>query len=435
MQTLSYVSFHVCYGVESAAENRYTMNPLLEINPAACLFVIGPQLSHKCARNFKTSNRNVARAGEAETCPAEGQTFSFLSDSPPPPATYNSIFEAGLHATSVLLGKVKGGEGEYESSIPELVSEIKKIAAEEGMTVAMERLVELMKRKNCYKEWLKLIFEGEERTGSNSYIYGDKDGMKLSDSGKGQNSHHLTNANLHALSSMGMESIHHLLDLQKQGALLACTQYDTMLDSIAGTRPVTLQDAEILMQWSRLPTVPTLQPETSQDLQRKERQLHHPVGILHLHGVCTNPSSIRLTDYHACRDEDGDVSSSGGGATKRHQVTAMVASSDEDSFFSPGMDILREIFRKRLVIFVGFDRNYLDPLLPGILRKLYPDNEPGSLKNPPILLTSTPWLNSQSSLSEQLPAVFLSLMVSEEELYNLSHVISPGSPKNFTVGK
>ena len=404
-------------------QRQPTMNPLLEINPAACLFVLGPQLSHKCSRNFKVSND----VGAAEQCKREQQTLSSqMSKTRIPPATYSSILEVGLNATRFLLSESESERG--EGSVEPLLSEIKKLEAKEGVTVAMERLVECMKRKNCYNEWLEKTFSGEERRSNLDNLDEDNSCSKEAQ----RQNHHSTNCQV--VNSTATESIQHFLNLQKQGALLTCTQYDTVLDSIAGTRPVTLQDTETLKHWSRLPTLPSLQ-ETPHDVQpgKEHHHAHPPVGILHLHGVYTVPSSVRLTDYQRCSEEGKNISSQA--TTRNHQAAVATASNRNDSVSSQGMDILREIFRKRLVIFVGFDRDYFDPLLCGILQVLYPDNEPGSLKNPPILLTSMSLSRRQSSIGEQLPSLFLSLMVSEEELYCLSRVISPGSPKNFTVGK
>lgn len=364
------------------------MNPLLEINPAACLFVMGPQLIYKSSRH---STRTTSDA-------AELQDYSLSS----PPSTYNSILEAGLSTAYDLSHKLQG-----EDSHSVELTQIKEIATKDGPTVAMEKLVELMKKRNCYNEWLNNTIGGEEKQSS----FTDRDTDQRS-----TERDTLTSINSRLFNSTGMGSLQHFLDLQKQGALLACTQYDTILDSVAGTRPVTLQDAETLQVWSRMSTL----PETPQDAQRKQAQ----VGILHLHGVCTVPSSVRLTDY---QNQNGKEEETLNASTQKRRHLA-------DDSVSPGIDILREIFRKRLVIFIGFDREFFDPLLPGFMRHIYPDNEPGSLKNPPILLTSMP-LARQLTIGGQLPSMFLTLMVSEEEMYGLSQVISPGSPKNFTVGK
>ena len=385
------------------------MNPVLEINPAACLFVMGPQLSHKVGRNSTSSNTVGAGTKQAPFRQAL-------------PATYSSILDSGLS----LLNTKLTAEGP-ESSVE--LAQIKKVASEEGPTKAMERLVGLMKRKNCYNEWLKSTFGGAEKHGLfiNSSV--DKNSTEE------QHTAMAAFANYQAAvtdPTVDIDSIQHLLSLQQQGALLACTQYDTILDSIAGTRPLTLHNTETLKRWSKLSTLP--ETISFQDgVQRNRKQQHHPVGILHLHGVCTDPSSVRFTDYERCR-EDEESENTVETSTPPRGRKPIPVSHEDCELVAPGMDLLREIFRKRLVIFVGYDRDYFDPLLPGLLQKLYPDNEPGSLKNPPILLTSMP-LTRQLSIGKQLPSTFLTLMVSEEEIHNMSQVISSGSPKNFTVGK
>ena len=403
------------------------MNPLLEVNPAACLFVIGPQLSHKSARNSSAKS-------EADS-PTAAAPWNFTSQRPP--ATYSSILDAGLSFLNSKLSE------EGESSNVDDLAQIKKIATDEGPTNAMERLVRLMKGKNCYGEWLRNTFGGAE-TGNQSFLNSSSVGEN-STIAKEQPTATRVNANSQTKvaaadpisTDLEIGSFQHLLSLQKQGALLACTQYDTTLDSIAGVRPLTLHDTETLKQWSKLSTLPEAVPrqDPDHDMQRKH-QRQHPVGILHLHGVCTNPGSIRLTDYRkVSEEEEGELeaSASTDTATRGGRNPIPVSSEDLGSI-TPGMDILREIFRKRLVIFVGYDRDFFDPLLPGLLQMLYPDNEPGSLKNPPILLTSMP-LTRQLSIGKQLPSTFLTLMVTEEEMLNLSAVISSGSPKNFTVGE
>lgn len=382
------------------------MNPLLEVNPAACLFVMGPQLSHKSARNPTRSNKVGADSN------SQHQAFSSLS-SCFPPATYRSILEAGLCAATLLFGKPDGGNGNVE----QLVSKIEETASEEGLTVAMERLVELVKRQDCYTEWLKIIFQREEGKDGSYCI--NKALQCQKSTGSEEKPSQGRNATSQEFTLAGIESIQHLINLQKRGALLACTQYDTILDSITGTRPVTLQDIDTLKHWSSLSTL----PETSQDAHKRQPLCRHPVGILHLHGVHTDPSSVHLTVK-----EEGELS-----PVKERRLTR----DDPDTVSSSvaaGMEVLQEIFRKRLVIFVGFDWEFFDPLLPGIMKNLYPNNKPGSLKNPPILLSSMP-VSRQSSIGAQIPSLFLTLTVSKEELYDLSQVISPGSPKNFTVGE
>jgi hypothetical protein len=331
----------------------------------------------------------------------------------------------------------KLSEGDLETSNVDL-AQIKRIATDEGPTNAMERLLGLMKRKSCYDEWLKDTFGGAERNQSflNSNSVDENSTAEERPTATRMNANSPTQTAIDPTSmSMEIGSFQHLLSLQKQGALLACTQYDTTLDSIAGVKPLTLHDTDTLKQWSKLSTLPeavSLQDDHGgmQRIrkQQQQQQQQHPVGILHLHGVCTNPGSVRLTDYQKFSKEE---------AEERELDAANpipVSTSEDFGSIAPGMDILREIFRKRLVIFVGYDRDYFDPLLPGLLQMLYPDNEPGSLKNPPILLTSMP-LTRQLSVGKQLPSTFLTLMVTEEEMHNLSTVISSGSPKNFTVGE
>lgn len=327
------------------------------------------------------------------------------------------------------------GDREEEEREEEEIEQIKKTASEDqGMTVAMERLVALVKRNNCYKEWLKNTFRlGEEERRASSYSCPDNENCQPSDHQHCAPTSSKYAAELNGVSG-GLASFHHLLRLQKQGALLACTQYDTVLDSLAGTAPVTLQDTDTLRQWSRLPTlqeIPANRDAPTTKQPQSQSRSSHPVGILHLHGVYTNPSNVRLTDYTLCEEEGG------GRGSKPHPGSAAGSEKEAATSLSSsvsGMDILREVFRRRLVIFVGFDREYFDPLLPGIVRKLYPDNQPGSLKNPPILLTSMP-LTRQLSIARQLPSLFLTLLISEEEVHNLSLVVSSGSPKNFAVGE
>ena len=277
------------------------MNPLLEVNPGACIFLIGPQIAACCAT--KHGGR--------------------------PPPTYRAIVEAGI----LFAQEVQSFASEEDKKSQQ---QFLRNAYNQDPTVAAHKITEILKQNGCYSEWLHKTFNaaGVQCTSSDS----------------------------------ALATVKHLLNLQEKGALLVYTHYDTILDVVAGTDPIVVENETKFQKW--------LKNETS--------------GFLHLHGVYSQPETVRVT----C---DG----------------------------SPFNAAVAQVFRKRLVILIGYDREYFDPLIPLLLRKAMYCEE-SSLRYRPILLTTTP--------DQALPN-FLQLGISQEEMYNLGSVVLAGSEKNFTIGE
>lgn len=316
------------------------INPLLEVNPAACLFVVGPQLTAR-------QPENNARA-----------------------LSYRSIVEAGIAALQ---------SSKVYSSKEEKIRDVRivKEEARRNLVLAMQKIIHLLKQQGSYDTWIQTTFGAEE------------------------------SVDVENSSSSIPDSIAHLLSLQSQGAMLACTQYDTLLDSMADTRPFTLREVN---EWAEQGGKRIKQHNSSCRWTGNSEE-HKPIngGFLHLNGVYTSLESIHLIDT----ESDPTISKQ-----------------------------LREIFQRKLVIFLGFDGEYMDPLLPAFLSNLFLENESGSLRNPPILLTSRPsgtrrpsMATSSSRHGFNIPTKFLQLRILDREVHCLSAVISAGSTKNFTVGE
>ena len=288
---------------------------LLEIYPPSCLLVVGPQVA------IATEN-----------------TTGSSSNSNGFPYSYRATVEAGMRAA-------------VEALPPDASEEEKKgqqrllrDAYNLDPTLAAHKMTEILKERGCYADWMKKTF-----------------------------AEHVTT------ESQPNTTLQHLLNLQGNGALLACTQYDTCLDSAAGTNPVLMGEKEMFQKWAD-GEVP---------------------GFLHLHGVFSKPSSVQLDGVN--------------------YVNYLSESNPT------GYNTLREIFRKRTVIFVGYDSNYFDPLILTFLKVVCSDDS--VLRNPPILLAcDVPCpLEAMSS--------FLLFKVSKEELLRLEDTLSPGSEKNFAIGE
>ena len=285
------------------------MNPLLEINPSDCVFVVGPQI----AARYTTENGRG------------------------PPSGYRAAIEAGILSAQEVMSFASEEEKQHHH-------QSLRDAYELDPAIAAHKVVEILEQHECYKEWLQKTFAPELCS--------------------------------EASPELADATVQHLLEMQKRGALLVCTQYDTFLDAVAGTNPVLLEDPVTFPKWA------------DGEVQ----------GFLHLHGVYSQPHTVRLD-----------------GTTYKKSL----AESHPTSFSA-----LVELFKLRLVIFIGFDTKDFEPLVPYLLQTIYPDDS--IARNPPILVTSSP----SKSVSG-----FLQLRISQEEVHHLRDVISIGSEKNFSIGK
>lgn len=264
---------------------------------------------------------------------------------------------------------------------------------------AMQKVVELLRKEGLYEEWLRRTLGGPRLQG---FDFPD--------------------------------SLRWMLELQQMGAMLVCTQYDTLLDDMAGQSPVTLRSEDPgFVKWLEIGKQhcslrEPLQTRAQSPLDDARRSIvvelsgSKKCGILHLHGVHTTLESISLLPYCSMTPEGSNAGESGDGGMGGN-VMDLSARLEKDHLAS-----LREVFHNKLVLMIGFDGNCQDPLLHSLLRVIYPESDLRNLKNPPILLTSSP-PSSSSPLTQDL---ILRLQLRSPE--NLRDVIVPGSSSNFTVG-
>ncbi len=305
------------------------MNTLLEVNPSTCVFVAGPRLTVCCHRQSAAATS---------------------------PSGYRDVVEAGVAAVQRLTTFAS------EKERADVCQRLRGTCGEDPEPAARE-VVQLLRRGGCYETWLKETF-GHVKTCA-----------EISPSSTSRSSH---------------EAVKHLLSLQQHGALLACTQYDTVLDELAGTEPVCLEDEMVFDQW-----------------------VNRRLGFLHLCGVYSRPETVRLD-----------------GASLKNEMTKS----------SPkGFKTLVELFKKRLVVFVGFGSEEANFLLPKLVKAIFP--EESTLKNPPIFLgcckgqsPPTNVLDGKELYRQGFPG-FLPLTISQDEVEHLEQVMTAGSEKNFAIGR
>ena len=160
--------------------------------------------------------------------------------------------------------------------------------------------------------------------------------------------------------------------MQENDCRLVYTHYDSWLDTIFHTKPVLLANTAQLEGW----------------IDGKEK------GFLHIHGLFSEPGSVILH----CQAQN----------------------------FSqlPSFCKLKELFRKRTIIFVGHETNHLSPLLANIAHIFLQDEN--SIKNPPLFMSST---------LGHLPSCFLHLPILPHEESVLHELMVIGAEGNFSVGK
>lgn len=306
------------------------MNPLLEIRAAACLFVVGPQLSRNA----------VQHAGKLN---------------------YDSVVRSGIKYLQEFTDRGKIGSLEKE-----------------GQLKAMQTVMSLLRKKGLYEDWVKTTFTSDMEHGHCSIP----------------------------------DSVHWLLELHRLGAMLACTQYDTLLDTMAGLRPVVMSEEQSFAEWLQGGKKVEVQQEAGVGGEQGESlgttTAEGVAGFLHLHGVQTMLDSIRMLPYSETREH---------------------GSTDTNSIPGETLTALRRVFHNKLVFLVGFDDEYQDPLLPSFLELVYPDGDAKVLKNPPILLTSR---SAKCSLLQCEPAKVLQLRIHAVD--RLRDAVLPGEAKNFSAG-
>ena len=360
------VAFSVLSLAESskgATGGAFYMDPVLEVKPSACLLLLGPQLTR-----------------------LESGRLS-----------YKSLLEAGL----TFLQQHGLGERDNGSTFAKEVDldKLKK----QGYVSAMQKVVQVLKEKDLYEEWLEKTLGGSKLQ---SFDFPD--------------------------------SLQWVLELQQMGAMLACTQYDTLLDDLAGQTPaVVSSNNPAFLKWLKAGETSYLKHELQQQQQSRlqgrsisaELNGSEKCGILHLHGVHTLLESVSLLPYSQA-EHTKHLSSEEGNGERVNEGAGGCVTNLGTRLSEIHLASLREIFLNKLVLMVGFNSDCDDPLLPSLLKVIYPDKDLRNLKNPPILLTSSPSCYSLPSFSS--PDLFLRLILPSPE--NLREIIVPGSSRNFAVG-
>lgn len=290
---------------------------LLEIDPMAFAFVVGPQL-----------------------------TAESLGNNPALLRSYRTVVCACIDAAC---SRMDGAEPDSEQ---QRQKKLLNVALELDITVAAQVAVERLRERGQYESWLR-------ETSTAGF-----------DDGSGLRKHQRVNSVVHG-------GIRSLLRLQERGALLMCTQYDTLLDEVVGTEPVLLNQRTEFEDWAR-----------------GERQ-----GFLHLHGVFSSPESVVL-----CKLDYGE-------ALRGLGMASTLAR-------------LKEIFTQRIIVYLGYDGEFFNPLLHTLHKILV--SERFLQCNPPILLTA----QSPPTLS----SMFLQLPLSQNEMTHLDTVIGIEAGKIFTIG-
>ncbi len=293
-------------------------NPLLEVNPSACLLVLGAAAtgSKSCRELMEAATRYL------QTC----KKLSF-------------------------------------SAKKKVIAEIKK-ADKTDVGAALQRAVRILKEADSLSEWLQLVFHEASPT---------------------------------PLSP----TLEQCLELQKQGALLACTQ----LDSLPGTRQATLHDEDAFKSW--------LSSDTAEE-EEEYINVESDDGsiVLHLCGIYTRLDTVWT----------GDEEDSARNYEPRHK----------NAFVK-----FKNILQRRLVIFVGFQGETQNRFVLNFINNFYTQSTERVLKYPPIILTSPNWQrgSSRKEVEGNVFSHFLTLQVQEEDAALLGNLISRGSKRNFSVGE
>lgn len=324
------------------------MEPLVEVRPNACLFVLGPQLT-RCT-STRLRYKSVVKSA-----------LDYLQ-------------ECAVHHDSPI--------GDMIGSEP---------------LRAMEVATTLLKSNGLYDKWLERTFTGFEPE------YTDIP-----------------------------DSVQWLIELQRMGAMLACTQYDALLDKMAGRRPAVISSRDhSFSDWLSC-GLHHRKKARSQDATAKSsserekgvvvvverhaassKHTQRVSGFLHLHGASTSIDSIHLHPYAEIK------------AVRKGGCAEKPFSFIPDEILAG----LRGVFHSKLVFLVGFDEGHRDPLLLSFLQLIYPEGDAKVLKNPPILLTS---FSPDAMFLQCEPAKILQLRIASAD--RLRDAILPGEPKNFSVG-
>ena len=274
--------------------------------------------------------RTLLVLGPQVTCVCLSEAKSTLTA--PSFLSYKTLVEKGIQK-SVELER----SNDYEDSRSRREMLLQN-AYELEPSFAAYKVVESLKAYNQYEPWIKESFHGARE------IHFDFESSR---------------------------TLQHIMHLRKRGVRLVYTHYDDILARALGLPVVLMEEEENTRKWSQ----------------------GFP-ALLHLHGVFTNPYSLKM-DCLAYQSAIGNGKSAG---------------------------ILREQFQSRSVIFIGYDNQFMDPFLPKIIQTFAtPLTMPTSL---PLLLTT---LKKFPAINGILPMT----VDSNTSLYSLLTI----SPVPLGVGK
>ena len=226
------------------------MEPCIELDPSKFVIVVGPR--------FTATVLSELTASRGPGCDHKG-----------PVLAYKDIVNDGI----TLLLETETFQNDGEKSKYETLY---RNAYELDPIFALRKVAVNLKKFDRYQEWLNRLF-----------------GWRVE----------------HSLQASS--SLQHLLELQRNGALLIYTHCDDLLAQTAELQPVLLKDAE---KWSA----------------------RECPGFLHVHGVLSEPGTVNL---------DLDLYETI--AHPSHQAAA---------------GVLKAVFQKRHAVVVGFDASAEDPL-------------------------------------------------------------------------
>ena len=246
----------VCGGITEVGviepKRLMTMEPCIEIEPKKYVILVGPQFTSLVLK-------------ELATCDSDGRTDYT------PIFAYSRTVEIGI----ALLLEAENFQSESARSKYEMLY---RNAYELDPILALRKVSATLRKCGRYDEWLNRLYDRE-------------------------------------LPSQRISpSLQHLLDLQRNGALLVYTHCDEILSRAANLQPVLLENADLAGKW------------TSGNVP----------GFLHINGVHTQPDTVKL---------DCDF----------YENTA-------HPLRQSATHLLRRIFGERHALIIGFDAPSDEPL-------------------------------------------------------------------------
>lgn len=219
------------------------MEPLLEVNPLACVFVVGPQMASDVTANAAAGLGYRVHGGRAPTVQAAAMAAALREAERP--------FAAA------------GRDQPEPPRLPE-----RDLAAARGHAVDV---LSLAGRRGAYEPWQRRTFGGLGSGGDDTAAVSSSERRFCATAPPQPHGPQAERSNPEARVSC-TPSLRLLLQLQRRGTLLVYAHCDTALDDAAGTAPVLASDGARFQEWASGETP----------------------GFLHVNGVYTKPNSVLL---------------------------------------------------------------------------------------------------------------------------------------------